>query len=140
MESKTNHFTRRHFLRNAAAASVMAGFGGLIPSYARSGKKALETDGTIDLIIDRKNIAIGGRRTTAIAINGSVPGPLVRLREGEEAVIRVTNLLEDSATSIHWHGLMLPFRMDGVPGVSFAGIAPMAERARSIPFCLVGLR
>jgi CopA family copper-resistance protein len=124
MESKTNHFTRRHFLRNAAAASVMAGFGGLIPSYARSGKKALETDGTIDLIIDRKNIAIGGRRTTAIAINGSVPGPLVRLREGEEAVIRVTNLLEDSATSIHWHGLMLPFRMDGVPGVSFAGIAP----------------
>jgi FtsP/CotA-like multicopper oxidase with cupredoxin domain len=55
-------------------------------------------------------------------------------------VIRVTNLLEDSATSIHWHGLMLPFRMDGVPGVSFAGIAPMAERARSIPFCLVGLR
>jgi CopA family copper-resistance protein len=58
-----------------------------------------------------------------MGINGSVPGPLIRLREGEEAVLRVTNRLKETA-SIHWHGLLLPPDMDGVPGVSFAGIPP----------------
>lgn len=56
-------------------------------------------------------------------MNGTVPGPLIRLREGEGAVIRVTNRLEE-ITSIHWHGIILPPDMDGVPGVSFAGIGP----------------
>lgn len=53
-----------------------------------------------------------------------MPGPLLRLREGQNAVIRVTNRLARDSTSIHWHGLILPFRMDGVPGVTFPGIAP----------------
>ena len=57
-----------------------------------------------------------------MAINGTVPGPLLRLREGQDAVIRVTNRLARETTSIHWHGLILPFRMDGVPGVSYPGI------------------
>jgi L-ascorbate oxidase len=55
-------------------------------------------------------------------VNGTIPGPLIRLREGETARIAVTNRLEEQ-TSIHWHGLLVPFRMDGVPGVSFPGIA-----------------
>ncbi len=80
--------------------------------------------GSIDLAIDRLSLNIGGRHASAIAVNGSVPGPLVRLREGEDAVIRVTNRLASESTSIHWHGLILPFQMDGVPGVSFAGIPP----------------
>ena len=124
MNNPDPHFTRRHFLRNAAAASVLAGFESLAPAYARPGKKARESGGPIDLTIGHQTIDIGGRRVKAVAINGTVPGPLVRLREGQDAVIRVTNRLAGESTSIHWHGLILPFQMDGVPGVSFAGIAP----------------
>lgn len=58
-----------------------------------------------------------------MAINGTVPGPLIRLKEGQHARIRVVNALEED-TSIHWHGLLVPFHMDGVPGVSFPGIKP----------------
>ncbi|MGH8523920.1 MAG: copper resistance system multicopper oxidase, partial [Gammaproteobacteria bacterium] len=58
-------------------------------------------------------------------INGSVPGPALRWREGEEVLIRVTNRL-DEPTSIHWHGIILPASMDGVPGISFDAIAPGA--------------
>ena len=122
MHNPKSHFTRRRFLRNAAAASVLAGFENLVPAYARPGKKERETGGAMDLTIDRLSLDIGGRRASAIAINGTLPGPLVRLREGEDAVIRVTNRLAGESTSIHWHGLILPFQMDGVPGVSFAGI------------------
>ena len=66
---------------------------------------------------------VGGQTGHAITINGSLPAPLVRLREGQTARISVTNTLDED-TSIHWHGLLLPFQMDGVPGVSFPGIRP----------------
>ena len=59
----------------------------------------------------------------ATTINGSLPGPTLRWREGDTVTIRVTNKLRES-TSIHWHGIILPFQMDGVPGISFPGIAP----------------
>jgi len=59
----------------------------------------------------------------AITINGSIPGPVIRLAEGREALIRVHNQMDES-TSIHWHGVLLPFTMDGVPGLSFDGIGP----------------
>ena len=118
------HITRRNFLRNAAAASALAGLESFAPTYARAGGKMRSAGGPIDLTIDRLSLDIGGERASAIAINGTVPGPLVRLREGQDAVIRVTNRLVDEDTSIHWHGLILPFQMDGVPGVSFGGIRP----------------
>lgn len=114
--------TRRSFMRDSAAVGILAGFECLIPAYAKPAKGP--RGGPIDLTIDRQTIDIGGRSASAIAINGTVPGPLVRLREGQDAVIRVTNRLEDEDTSIHWHGLILPFQMDGVPGVTFAGIRP----------------
>jgi FtsP/CotA-like multicopper oxidase with cupredoxin domain len=57
------------------------------------------------------------------AVNGTLPAPLIRLREGQDLTIHVTNHLDED-TSIHWHGLLLPFEMDGVPGVSFPGIKP----------------
>jgi CopA family copper-resistance protein len=60
-----------------------------------------------------------------MTINGTIPGPIIRLKEGQQATLRVTNRLEES-TSIHWHGLLLPPVMDGVPGVSFPGIEPGA--------------
>ena len=122
MKSAANRFTRRQFLRSAAAVGALAGFESFAPAYARPGKKTRESGGPLDLTIDRLNIDIGGRRASAIAINGTVPGPLVRLCEGQDAIIRVSNRLAHESTSIHWHGLILPFRMDGVPGVSFAGI------------------
>jgi CopA family copper-resistance protein len=106
---------------------MLAGLHRIMPAYAfeTSGLKAhpagnAEANG-IDLLIREETLQFGERRGTAITINGTVPGPLVRLREGSDAILRVTNGLEED-TSIHWHGLLLPPGMDGVPGVSFAGI------------------
>ncbi len=114
---------RRRFLRLSAAAGIFAGLERLAPAYARTALARGQAGGAIDLAIAKQTIAIGGRQVSALAINGTVPGPLVRLREGQEAIIRVTNRLAGESTSIHWHGLLLPFRMDGVPGVSYGGIA-----------------
>lgn len=81
------------------------------------------TSEAIDLVVERKSVIIDGRRSEAVALNGSVPGPTLRLKEGQDAILRVHNRL-DVDTSIHWHGIILPPKMDGVPGVSFRGIAP----------------
>ncbi|MGB7406632.1 MAG: copper resistance system multicopper oxidase, partial [Pacificimonas sp.] len=78
---------------------------------------------TIDLAVGRGHRLVQGRAGMGIAVNGSVPGPLVRLKEGEPVRLNVTNTLEED-TSIHWHGLLVPFQFDGVPGVSFPGIKP----------------
>lgn len=77
----------------------------------------------IDLVISERSFAVDGRTGRAITINGTIPGPLIRLKEGQEVTLRVTNLLKE-VSSIHWHGILLPSHMDGVPGVSFSGIAP----------------
>ncbi len=76
-----------------------------------------------DLTIGKTPITIGDRRATATGINGTVPGPLVRLKEGQRVTLNVTNALDED-TSIHWHGLLVPTDMDGVPGLSFDGIRP----------------
>jgi L-ascorbate oxidase len=81
---------------------------------------AAEYDLTVDYVtIDRGD----GNTTQGIGYNGASPGPTLRFKEGEEAVIRVTNNL-DEQTSVHWHGLILPYQMDGVPTISFDGIEP----------------
>jgi CopA family copper-resistance protein len=67
-----------------------------------------------------------------MTINGTIPGPVIRLKEGQQATLRVTNRLKED-TSIHWHGLLLPPVMDGVPGVSFAGIKPGATFTYQFP-------
>ena len=122
--------SRRAFLRFTGAAGAAAGVDALLPGYARSrvplGAPAdpgvLDgTAGPIDIRVDRTRIRVDGRRGRAITMNGTVPGPLLRFREGGEAVIRVHNHLDED-TSIHWHGMILPMEMDGVPGVSFPGI------------------
>lgn len=79
--------------------------------------------GGIDLFIERSTLALDGRAANAITVNGQVPGPTIRMRENEVAEIRVHNRMRE-ATSIHWHGILLPFTMDGVPGISFPGIGP----------------
>ena len=76
-----------------------------------------------DLTIGRTPMNITGRTVPAFTVNGSLPGPILRWREGDTVRIRVRNTL-DETTSVHWHGLLLPANMDGVPGMSFDGIAP----------------
>ncbi len=127
MKSTFQPLTRRGFIRASAALGLLTGLQRIMPAYAfeTTGLKAspvgdAEANG-IDLLIREETLQFGERRGTAVTINGIVPGPLVRLREGSDAILRITNGLEED-TSIHWHGLLLPPGMDGVPGVSFAGI------------------
>jgi CopA family copper-resistance protein len=77
----------------------------------------------LELLIAPLAVNVTGRRRLATAVNGSVPGPSLRLQEGETVTINVTNHLAEP-TSIHWHGLRLPSDQDGVPGLSFRGIEP----------------
>lgn len=78
---------------------------------------------TYDLVIAEKRLSLSGKKRTAMTINGGVPGPTLVWREGETVTLRVTNKLSVD-TSIHWHGLILPTGMDGVPSLSFKGIKP----------------
>jgi CopA family copper-resistance protein len=79
--------------------------------------------GEYDLVIAKTPINITGKARTAVTINGALPGTALRWREGEEVILHVANRL-DEPTSIHWHGIILPNIMDGVPGMSFHGIPP----------------
>ena len=79
--------------------------------------------GEYDLTVDRVEIDTGDFVKEGIGYNGASPGPVMRFKEGENVKINVTNNL-DEMTSIHWHGLILPFDQDGVPGISFPGIKP----------------
>ena len=112
---------RRKFIKTAASAGFLTSLGSSWQAFAGS-RTASEMSGkNFDITVEKANFTIAGRRTTGITLNGIMPGPVLRLREGDDVTIRVHNRLKES-TSIHWHGLILPFRMDGVPGVSFAGI------------------
>ena len=86
----------------------------------------------IDLTIAAGQRMVQGRKGHGVAVNGSVPGPLVRLREGEPVKLNVTNMLDEDS-SIHWHGLLVPFQYDGVPGVSFPGIRPGERFVYDLP-------
>lgn len=112
--------SRRHFMHGFAGAAFVLG-------AARWGSSpaAVLTGTQFDLTIDELPVNFTGTRRTAVAINGQVPGPTLRMREGDTVTIRVTNRLRET-TALHWHGLIVPADMDGVPGVSFAGIAPGA--------------
>ena len=118
--------TRRRFVQGLAAGGVVAGLGDWkAPAWARpNGLEPAELRGTsLDLAIGETLVNITGAPRIAQTINGSLPGPLLRLREGDTVTLRVRNALEED-TSIHWHGLILPANMDGVPGLSFHGIHP----------------
>jgi FtsP/CotA-like multicopper oxidase with cupredoxin domain len=118
-------FNRRHFLGMSGAA---IGATSLLPAWARSaahGNLGLPTlTGTeFNLDISQFPVRIDGRSGIATGVNGTLPAPLIRFREGDDITINVKNNLK-ADTSIHWHGLLVPFYMDGVPGVSFPGIRP----------------
>jgi CopA family copper-resistance protein len=127
-DNQLEPISRRRFLQALAAMGLLGGW--RFPAPDAAGAAAgpgqiirVRDGGTAELVIGRTPVLFGGRRGTAITINGTVPGPLLRFREGETVTLRVTNRLDES-TSIHWHGLLVPQEMDGVTGVSFPGIMP----------------
>jgi len=129
---------RRELLRGAAVAGGAFAAGGWLPAWAQSPSSGIAapvptvSGADITLRIARQTMTIDGRVTRAIGINGTVPAPLIRLREGQIARLRVVNDLDEDS-SIHWHGLLLPAAMDGVPGVSFPGIRPRTTFVYEFP-------
>lgn len=120
--------SRRHLIKSTAALAAASALP--MPAWAKGqslshAKKGFgEVSGEdIELAIGNHHFATGNRSGHAVAVNGTIPGPLVRLREGQRARLHVTNTLAEDS-SIHWHGLLVPFQFDGVPGVSFPGIRP----------------
>ena len=119
-------FSRRRFVQGLALGGVAAGAGlWRLPAFAANPPTVPELRGNeLQLAIGRSRVDFTGRTRPAITVNGSLPAPTLRWREGDTVMIRVANALPDAPTSIHWHGLLLPANMDGVPGMSFDGIAP----------------
>ena len=124
--------------RGVIGAAGLAGAALALPAWAQSGaagsSRRMETLNGPDvaLRIDRSHWTVDGRGAHTTTVNGTVPGPLIRLREGQNVRLSVANELDED-TSIHWHGLILPFQMDGVPGVSFPGIRPRESFAYEFP-------
>jgi FtsP/CotA-like multicopper oxidase with cupredoxin domain len=119
-------WSRRRFVQGLAAGGVVTTLGRWDAlAWTRTRRQELaELRGTeIDLAIGETPMNLTGAPRTAQTINGSMPGPLLRLREGDTVTLRVKNELDEDA-SIHWHGLILPANMDGVPGLSYHGIRP----------------
>ncbi|CAM4000298.1 Copper resistance protein CopA [Bordetella tumbae] len=123
--------SRRRFVQGLAAGGVLASLS--VPAMQAMAQGAKTNFGAapilrgneFDLVVAESPVNFTGKPGVATTINGSLPAPTLRWREGETVTIRVTNKLRE-ATSIHWHGIILPYQMDGVPGISFAGIPPGA--------------
>ena len=127
---------RRALLNGGLAA--LAWKAGLMPAWAApvsAGSRAMQplSGPDIRLTVGHSMFRAGGRQGHAVTVNGTLPAPLIRLREGERVRLHVENRLGDEDTSIHWHGLLVPHQMDGVPGFSFPGIAPGASFTYDFP-------
>ena len=129
---------RRTLLQSSALGLAGAGLAAALPAWAQTGSPGLKPDlptlsgEEIRLRVAHSMFKVGGRAGHAITLNGVLPAPLIRLREGQNVRLFVENALDED-TSIHWHGLILPFHMDGVPGISFPGIAPRTTFAYEFP-------
>ena len=127
--------SRRRFVQGLIAGGVIAGFDlWRWPAFATTSlsEPPVLTGSHFDLIVDQMPVNFTGRNRVATTINGSIPGPLLRWREGDTVTISVTNRLK-VPTSIHWHGVRSPADMDGVPGLSFPGIAAGETFTYTIP-------
>jgi CopA family copper-resistance protein len=123
MQAKTS---RRTFVKGLTAGGILGGLGlWHTPIWAapKPGETNVLSGTNFDLFIGETPVNITGNSRTAMTINGGIPGPQLRWREGDTVTLRVKNRLKDM-TSIHWHGIILPANMDGVPGLSFHGIEP----------------
>ncbi|MCC7043186.1 MAG: copper resistance system multicopper oxidase [Acidobacteria bacterium] len=118
--------SRRTFVKGLVAGAAAASVGWRPrDAYAQAARvdQAVLSGSAFDLRIGEVAANITGRARMALTINGSLPGPVLRWTEGDTVTLRVANAL-DNDTSIHWHGILLPANMDGVPGLSFRGIHP----------------
>ncbi len=122
-----------------AAFGSSALLGKAIPAWAQSQTHGISGAGegivageAVNLVVGHRPFSLGKRVGHAVTVNGLLPGPLIRLREGQNVRLSVTNTLAED-TSIHWHGILVPFQMDGVPGVSFPGIRPGQTFEYSFP-------
>ncbi len=122
--------SRRRFVQGLAAGAAVTALSPWLSPQARAAATNPESYGVsglsgteFDLAIEPATVNITGTPAMATLINGLLPGPLLHWREGDTVTMRVTNRLNTS-TSIHWHGILLSTNMDGVPGISFPGIAP----------------
>jgi FtsP/CotA-like multicopper oxidase with cupredoxin domain len=118
--------SRRRFVKGLVAGGALASVGAFDPrvlAQAARRPQAVLRGTSFDLSIGEAPMNFTGSARIAQTINGSIPGPLLRWREGDTVTLRVANQLDED-TSIHWHGIILPADMDGVPGLSFPGIRP----------------
>jgi len=122
--------SRRQFVQGLAAGGAALGLSSLLKTgrveaapATITGNPPVLSGKEFNLVIEETPVNFTGKPRMATTINGSIPSPILRWREGDTVTIRVTNRLKQS-TSIHWHGIILPYQMDGVPGVSFKGIDP----------------
>lgn len=114
--------SRRQFIEGMALGAMAISFGFSRTSIAdavekSTGKSAIAQQ----LFVGESSVNFTGKARKAVTINNSLPAPVLRFREGDELLIQVNNTLKED-TSIHWHGLLVPAAMDGVPGFSFEGI------------------
>jgi CopA family copper-resistance protein len=136
--------SRRNLLRAGVLGAAGAGLSGLFPAWAQTGSHGVVTKGLSTLTGNEVRLHVGeaafnvdGRTGHAIAINGTIPAPLIRLREGQNVRLIVDNTLNED-TSIHWHGLIVPMEMDGVPGISFPGIKARSTFTYEFPLKQAG--
>ncbi|MBN9554451.1 MAG: copper resistance system multicopper oxidase [Alphaproteobacteria bacterium] len=129
---------RRMLLRGTAALGGTAALASWLPAWAQPVSQGIVrplptvSGEDITLTIARQTMMIDGRSSPAIGINGTIPAPLIRLREGQMVRLNVVNALDEDS-SIHWHGLLVPPQHDGVPGVSFPGIGPRSSYLYEFP-------
>ena len=119
--------SRRTFVKGLAVGGAIAGLGLWRPAaraHTHGRPQPVSLDGTeFDLRVGETLMDFTGAPRTAVTVNGSLPAPTLRWREGDTVIVRVSNTL-GADTSIHWHGVLVPANMDGVPGLSFDGIRP----------------
>ncbi|MEP9402074.1 copper resistance system multicopper oxidase [Sphingomonas sp. VNH70] len=139
----TPSLDRRSLLRGSIALGGTAALSAWLPAWAQPVSAGIVrplptvSGEDIRLRIAHQRMTIDGRESHAIGINGTVPAPLIRLREGQTVRLHVENALDEDS-SIHWHGLIVPFHMDGVPGVSFPGIRPRSTFTYEFPIVQSG--
>jgi CopA family copper-resistance protein len=129
---------RRSLLRGVALGGAGLAVANWYPAWAQPVSRGIakpipELSGdTISLRVAQEMVSVDGRQAHVIAMNGTVPAPLLRLREGQTVRITIDNAL-DEETSLHWHGLLVPFQMDGVSGLSFPGIPARSSFTYEFP-------
>jgi FtsP/CotA-like multicopper oxidase with cupredoxin domain len=125
-DTRGDGLSRRRFIQGLAASALGATsmWKGVVWALDSAGPRPRELSGTeFRLDLAEMPVNFSGKPATAYAMNGMIPAPVLRVREGDDVTIRLTNRLRQM-TGVHWHGMIVPFNMDGVPGISFPGIHP----------------